>query len=275
MVEYERGFMLDKDLRQKLFDLLSVRFEKLMLDTEFRNDTSIVVGNYSGGISVDENRFYLSLHAKETGYMLHNISLAFTDDNTFVLTSISYFGGKIRRQYFQDNLFYDKDLGFPNEVLYGVVDTIRNDAQLLKIIQLVNDVVDVELYNRFDSLVDFLDFGLYLNSVFRTNILSLGPAFIGQVNLERGSEGDDIKLSATLFKKVSGKLLYKFEVAKGIDYTLTIESTLYASDGVSIDKTIYFGDSELSYNDLYDCISILDDTYSKDALIELITCSGF
>lgn len=267
--------MLDKDLRQKLFDLLSVRFEKLMLDTEFRNDTSIVVGNYSGDISVDENRFYLSLHAKETGYMLHNISLAFTDDNTFVLTSISYFGGKIRRQYFQDNLFYDKDLGLPNEVLYGVVDVIRNDAQLIKIIQLVNDIVDVELYNRFDSLVDFIDFGLYLNSAFRTNILSLGPAFIGQVNLERGSEGDDIKLSATLFKRVSGKLLYKFEVAKGIDYTLTIESTLYASDGVSIDKTICFGDSELSYNDLYDCISILNDTDYKDILIELITRSGF
>lgn len=274
MVEYERGFMLDKDLRQKLFDLLGVRFEKVMLGTGFRNNTSIEVGTYSGDISVDENRFYLSLYAKETGYKLHEISVAYIDDK-WVLASISYFGGKIRRQYFQDNLFYDKDLGFPNEVLYGVVDTIRNDAQLLKIIQLVNDVVDVELYNRFDSLVDFLDFGLYLNSVFRTNILSLGPAFIGQVNLERGSEGDDIKLSATLFKKVSGKLLYKFEVAKGIDYTLTIESTLYASDGVSIDKTIYFGDSELSYNDLYDCISILDDTYSKDALIELITCSGF
>lgn len=274
MVEYERFYMLDKELRQKLFDLLSVRFEKLMLGTGFRNNTSIEVGTYSGDISVDENRFYLSLYAKETGYKLHEISVAYIDDK-WVLASISYFGGKIRRQYFQDNLFYDKDLGFPNEVLYGVVDTIRNDAQLLKIIQLVNDVVDVELYNRFDSLVDFLDFGLYLNSVFRTNILSLGPAFIGQVNLERGSEGDDIKLSATLFKKVSGKLLYKFEVVKGIDYTLTIESTLYASDGVSIDKTIYFGDSELSYNDLYDCISILDDTYSKDALIELITCSGF
>ena len=105
--------------------------------------------------------------------------------------------------------------------------------------------------------------------------LSLGPAFIGQVNLERGSEGDDIKLSVTLFKKVSGKLLYKFEVVKGIDYTLTIESTLYASDGVSIDKTICFGDSELSYNDLYDCISILNDTDYKDTLIELITRSGF
>lgn len=266
--------MLNKELRQKLFDLLGVRFEKLMLGTEFRNDTSIEVGTYSGDISVDENRFYLSLYAKETGYKLHEISVAYTDDN-WVLASISYFGGKIRRQYFQDNLFYDKDLGFPNEILYGVVDTIRNDAQLLKIIQLVNDVVDVELYSRFDSLVDFLDFGLYLNSAFRTNILSLGPAFVGQVTLERGSEGDDIKLSATLFKKVSGKLLYKFEVVKGIDYTLTIESTLYVSDGVSVDKTICFGDSELRYNDLYDCISILNDTDYKDTLIELITRSGF
>ena len=267
--------MVNAELRQKLFDLLSVRFEKLMLGTEFSNNTSIDDDTYVGDISVDENRFYLSLHAKETGYMLHKISVAYTNDDNWVLASISYFGGKIRRQYFQDNLFYDKDLGFHNEVLYGVVDTIRNDAQLLKIIQLVSDVVDVELYNRFDSLVNFVDFGLYLNSAFKTNILSLGPAFIGQINLERGSEGDDIKLFAALFKKVSGKLLYKFEVVKGIDYTLTIESTLYASDGVSVDKTICFGDSELSYNDLYDCISILDDTCYKDALIELITRSGF
>ena len=268
--------MLDKDLRQKLFDLLRVRFEKLMLGTEFSNNTSIDDDTYVGDISVDENRFYLSLHAKETGYKLHEISVTFVDDDNWVfLSSIAYFGGKLSRQYFQDNLFYDEALGIPSEVLYGVINTIRSEVQLIKIIQLVNDVVDVELYNRFDSLVDFIDFGLYLNSAFRTNILSLGPAFIGQVNLERGSEGDDIKLSVTLFKKVSGKLLYKFEVVKGIDYTLTIESTLYASDGVSIDKTICFGDSELSYNDLYDCISILNDTDYKDTLIELITRSGF
>ena len=266
--------MVSRDLRQKLFDLLSVRFEKLMLGTEFRNNTSIVDGTYSGDISVDENRFYLSLHVKKTGSKLHEISVAYVDDK-WVLSSISYFGGKISRQYYQDNLFYDKDLGFPNEVLYGVVDTIRSEAQLIKIIQLINDVVDVELYNRLDSLVDFLDFGLYLNSAFRTNILSLGPAFIGQINLERGSEGDDIKLTAALYKKVSEKLLYKFEVVKGIDYTLTIESTLYASDGVSVDRTICFGDSELNYNDLYDCISILNDTDYKDTLIGLITCSGF
>lgn len=274
MVEYERGFMLDKDLRQKLFDLLSVRFEKLMLGTEFSNNTSIDDDTYVGDISVDENRFYLSLHAKETGYKLHEISVAYTDDK-WVVASISYFGGKIRRQYFQDSLFYDKDLGFPNEVLYGVVDTIRNDAQLLKIIQLVNDVVDVELYNRFDSLVDFLDFGLYLTSAFKTNILSLGPAFVGQVELKHDPEGNNVKLTASLFKKVSGKLLYEFEVVKGIDYTLTIESTLYASDGVSVDKTICFGDSEFSYNDLYDCIGILNDTDYKNTLIELITRSGF
>lgn len=267
--------MLDEGLRQKLFDLLSARFERVMLGTGFTNNTSIEVGTYTGDISVDENRFYLSLHVKKTGYVLHKISVALSDDNMFVVTSISYFGGKIRKQYFQDNLFYDKDLGFPKEVLDGVVDVIRNDAQLIKIIQLVNDVVDVELYNRFNSLVDFIDFGLYLNSAFRTNILSLGPAFIGQINLERGSEGDDITLSVALFKKVSGKLLYKFEVVKGFDYTLTIESTLYASDGVGVDKTICFGDSELSYNDLYDCISILNDTDYKDTLIELITRSGF
>lgn len=266
--------MLDKELRQKLFDLLGIRFEKVMLGMGFRNNTSIEVGTYSGDISVDENRFYLSLHAKETGYKLHEISVVYTDDDKWVLASISYFGGKIRRQYFQDNLFYDKDLGFPNEVLYGVVDTIRNDAQLLKIIQLVSDVVDVELYNRFDSLVDFIDFGLYLKNTFRTNVLSLGPAFVGQVELKRNPNGDNITLTTSLFKKVLGKLLYKFEVVKKAD-RLNIVSTLYASDGVSVDKTICFGEKGINFNDLYECIDILDDTDYKDALIELITCSGF
>ena len=265
--------MVNAELRQKLFDLLGVRFEKVMLGTGFRNNTSIEVGTYSGDISVDENRFYLSLHAKETGYKLHEISVAYTDDK-WVLASISYFGGKIRRQYFQDNLFYDKDLGFPNEVLYGVVDTIRNDAQLLKIIQLVSDVVDVELYNRFDSLVDFIDFGLYLKNTFRTNVLSLGPAFVGQIELKRNPEGDNVKLTASLFKKVSGKLLYEFEVIKKAD-RLTIASTLYASDGISVDKTICFGEKGLKFNDIYECISILDATDYKEALIELITRSGF
>ena len=89
--------MLNKELRQQLFDLLSVRFEKLMLGTEFRNDTSIVVGNYSGDISVDENRFYLSLQAKKTGYKLHEISVTLGGDDTWVLASISYFGGKLSR----------------------------------------------------------------------------------------------------------------------------------------------------------------------------------
>lgn len=266
--------MVNEDLRQKLFDLLGVRFEKVMLGMGFRNNTSIEVGTYSGDISVDENRFYLSLYAKDTGYRLHEISVAYTDDDKWVLASISYFGGKIRRPYFQDNLFYDKDLGFPNEVLYGVVDTIRNDAQLLKIIQLVNDVVDVELYNRFDSLVDFIDFGLYLKSTFRTNVLSLGPAFVGQIELKCNPEGENVKLTASLFKKVSGKLLYKFEVVKGAN-SLNIESTLYLSDGVSVDKTKCFGESELNFNDIYECISILDATDYKEALIELITRSGF
>ena len=266
--------MVNAELRQKLFDLLSVRFEKLMLGTEFSNNTSIDDDTYVGDISVDENRFYLSLHAKETGYKLHEISVTFVDDDNWVfLSSISYFGGKISRQYFQDNLFYDEALGIPSEVLYGVINTIRSEAQLIKIIQLVNDVVDVELYNRFDSLVDFLDFGLYLKSTFSTNILSLGPAFIGQVELKHCS-GDDIKLTASLFKKVSGKLLYKFEVVKGAN-SLNIESTLYLSDGVSVDKTICFGESELNFNDIYECISILDATDYKEALIELITCSGF
>lgn len=272
--------MLDKELRQQLFDLLGVRFEKIMLGTGFRNNTSIVDGTYSGDISVDENRFYLSLQAKKTGYKLHEISVTLGDDDTWVLASISYFGGKISRQYYQDNLFYDKDLGFPNEVLYGVVDTIRNDAQLLKIILLINDVVDVELYNRLDSLVDFLDFGLYLKSAFRTNVLSLGPAFVGQVELKRNPEGDTVKLTASLFKKVSGKLLYKFEVVKKADRLTIASILLYISDGdisddIREEKTRYFGEKGLKFNDLYKCISILDDTCYKDALIELITCSGF
>ena len=267
--------MVNAELRQKLFDLLSVRFEKLMLGTEFSNNTSIDDDTYVGDISVDENRFYLSLHAKETGYKLHEISVTFVDDDNWVfLSSISYFGGKISRQYFQDNLFYDEALGLPSEVLYGVINTIRNEAQLIKIIQLVNDVVDVELYNRFDSLVDFLDFGLYLKSTFSTNILSLGPAFIGQIELKRNPEGDNIKLTTSLFKKVSGKLLYKFEVVKGAN-CLNIESTLYLSDGVSVAKTICFGESGLNFNDIYECISILDATDYKEALIELITRSGF
>lgn len=267
--------MVNAELRQKLFDLLSVRFEKLMLGMEFNNNTSIDDDTYNGDISVDENRFYLSLHAKETGYKLHEISVTFVDDDNWVfLSSISYFGSKISRQYYQDNLFYDKGLGFPNEVLYGVVDTIRNDAQLLEIIQLINDVVDVELYNRLDSLVDFLDFGLYLKSAFRTNVLSLGPAFVGQVELKRNPEGDTVKLTAFLFKKVSGKLLYKFEVVKKA-VRLNIVSTLYASDGISVDKTICFGEKGLKFNDLYECIGILDETDYKDALIELITRSGF
>lgn len=267
--------MVNAELRQKLFDLLSVRFEKLMLGTEFSNNTSIDDDTYVGDISVDENRFYLSLHVKETGYKLHEISVTFVDDDNWVfLSSISYFGGKISRQYFQDNLFYDKALGIPSEVLYGVINTIRSEVQLIKIIQLVNDVVDVELYNRFDSLVDFLDFGLYLKSTFSTNILSLGPAFVGQVELNRNLNGDNITLTTSLFKKVSGKLLYKFEVVKKAD-RLNIVSTLYASDGVSVDKTICFGEKGIKFNDLYECISVLDNTDYKDALIELITRSGF
>ena len=141
-------------------------------------------------------------------------------------------------------------------------------------ILLVNDVVDVELYNRFDSLVDFIDFGLYLKSTFRTNTLSLGPAFIGQIELKRSPEGDNVKLTTSLFKKVSGKLLYKFEVVKKAD-RLNVVSTLYTRDGISIDKTICFGEKGIKFNDLYECISILDNTDYKDALIELITCSGY
>lgn len=266
--------MINEELRQKLFDLLGVRFEKLMTNKEYRSNTHLDDGVYEGDISVDEDRFYLSLHAKKTGYKLHEISVTYVDEGDWVVVSKSYHGGKVREQYYRRDLVYDKDLGIPNAVLYSVVDAVRSEAQLIKIIQLVHDVVDVELYNRFDSLVDFIDFGLYLKNTFRTNVLSLGPAFVGQIELKRNPEGDNVKLIASLFKKVSGKLLYKFEVVKRID-RLNIESTLYLSDGVSVDKTICFGESVLAFNDIYECISILDNTDYKDALIELITRSGF
>lgn len=261
-------------IKEELFDLLSVRFGKLMLGTEFRNSTYIDDGTYEGYISVDEDRFYLDLHAKKTGYKLHEISVTFVDDDNWVLVSKSYHGGKVREQYYRRDLVYDKDLGIPNAVLYSVVDAVRSEAQLIKIIQLVHDVVDVELCRRLDMLVDFIDVGLYLKSNFRTNILSLGPAFGGRIELERGFEDDGVKLTANLLNKVTGKLIYKFEVLK-VTGDLKVESTLYSRDGVSVNKTVCFGNDEVTDDAIYECISILVKTEYKDALIDLITCSGF
>ena len=260
-------------IKEELFDLLSVRFEKLMLGTEFRNSTYIDDGTYEGDISVDEDRFYLSLHAKKTGYKLDEISVTFVDDDNWVLVSKSYHGGKVREQYYRRDLVYDKDLGIPNAVLYSVVDAIRSEAQLLRIVQLVNDVVDVELCRRLDMLVDFIAFELYLKSTFRSIVMSLGPAFGGQIELKHYSEGDGVKLTTTLFNKITGKLLYKFEVVQDTN-RLNVESTLYKSDGINIDKTIGFSESVITDDDLYECVSILDGTGYKDALIELIPYNG-
>lgn len=260
-------------IKEELFDLLSVRFEKLMLGTEFRNSTYIDDGTYEGDISVDEDRFYLSLHAKKTGYKLHEISVTFVDDDNWVLVSKSYHGGKVREQYYRRNLVYDEDLGIPNAVLYSVVDAIRSEAQLVKIIQLVHDVVDVELCRRLDMLVDFIAFDLYLKNTFRSVVMSLGPAFGGQIELKHCSEGDGVKLIATLFNKITGKFLYKFEVVQGTE-GLSVESTLYKRDGINIDKTIGFSESVITDDDLYECVSILDGTGYKDALIELIPNNG-
>lgn len=267
--------MIKKELRQELFELLSVRFEKLMLGTEFRNSTYIDDGTYEGYISVDEDRFYLSLHAKKTGYKLHEISVTFINDNddNWLLVSKSYHGGRLREQYYREDLFYDKDLGLPNEVLYSVIDAIRSEAQLIKIIQLVNEVVDVEFCRRLDMLVDFIAFDLYLKSTLKALILSLGHAFLGQIELKLCSKGDGVKLTAALFNKITGKLLYKFEVVQGTE-GLSVESTLYKSDGINIDKTIGFSESVITDDDLYECVSILDGTGYKDALIELIPCNG-
>lgn len=265
--------MIKEELKQELFDLLSVRFEKLLVGTEFRNSTYIDDGTYEGYISVDEDRFYLDLHAKKTGYKLHEISVTFVDDDNWVLVSKSYHGGKIRGQYYRRDLVYDKDLGMPNEVLYSVVDAIRSEAQLIKIIQLVHDVVDVEVYRRLEMLVDFIDFDLYLKSTLKAMILSLGSAFSGQIELKPCYEDDSVKLTAALFNKITGKLLYKFEVVQDTD-RLNVESTLYKSDGINVDKTIGFSESVITDDDLYECVSILDGTSYKEALIELIPYNG-
>lgn len=263
-----------KELRQELFELLSVRFEKLMLGTEFRNSTYIDDGTYEGYISVDEDRFYLSLHTKKTGYKLHEISVTFVDDDNWVLVSKSYHGGKVRGQYYRRDLVYDKDLGIPNEVLYNVVDAIRSEAQLIKIIQLVHDVVDVELYNKLDSLVDFIDVGIYLNSTFKSSAISLGPVLNGSIELKHGFKDIDVELDVKLFGKVSGRLLYRFQVIK-LPEELSLVSTVFGKDGVSVVNATSVKEKVITDEHILECMGIIKKVECKEALIELITCSGF
>lgn len=266
--------MIKKELRQELFELLSVRFEKLMLGTEFRNSTYIDDGTYEGYISVDEDRFYLSLHTKKTGYKLHEISVTFVDDDNWVLVSKSYHGGKVRGQYYRRDLVYDKDLGIPNEVLYNVVDAIRSEAQLIKIIQLVHDVVDVELYNKLDSLVDFIDVGIYLNSTFKSSAISLGPVLNGSIELKHGFKDIDVELDVKLFGKVSGRLLYRFQVIK-LPEELSLVSTVFGKDGVSVVNATSVKEKVITDEHILECMGIIKKVECKEALIELITCSGF
>lgn len=266
--------MIKKELRQELFELLSVRFEKLMLCTEFRNSTYIDDGTYEGYISVDEDRFYLSLHTKKTGYKLHEISVTFVDDDNWVLVSKSYHGGKVRGQYYRRDLVYDKDLGIPNEVLYNVVDAIRSEAQLIKIIQLVHDVVDVELYNKLDSLVDFIDVGIYLNSTFKSSAISLGPVLNGSIELKHGFKDIDVELDVKLFGKVSGRLLYRFQVIK-LPEELSLVSTVFGKDGVSVVNATSVKEKVITDEHILECMGIIKKVECKEALIELITCSGF
>jgi hypothetical protein len=266
--------MIKKELRQELFELLSVRFEKLMLGTEFRNSTYIDDGTYEGYISVDEDRFYLRLHTKKTGYKLHEISVTFVDDDNWVLVSKSYHGGKVRGQYYRRDLVYDKDLGIPNEVLYNVVDAIRSEAQLIKIIQLVHDVVDVELYNKLDSLVDFIDVGIYLNSTFKSSAISLGPVLNGSIELKHGFKDIDVELDVKLFGKVSGRLLYRFQVIK-LPEELSLVSTVFGKDGVSVVNATSVKEKVITDEHILECMGIIKKVECKEALIELITCSGF
>jgi hypothetical protein len=245
-----------------------------MLGTEFRNSTYIDDGTYEGYISVDEDRFYLRLHTKKTGYKLHEISVTFVDDDNWVLVSKSYHGGKVRGQYYRRDLVYDKDLGIPNEVLYNVVDAIRSEAQLIKIIQLVHDVVDVELYNKLDSLVDFIDVGIYLNSTFKSSAISLGPVLNGSIELKHGFKDIDVELDVKLFGKVSGRLLYRFQVIK-LPEELSLVSTVFGKDGVSVVNATSVKEKVITDEHILECMGIIKKVECKEALIELITCSGF
>lgn len=245
-----------------------------MLGTCYRSNTNIDDGTYEGYISVDEDRFYLSLHTKKTGYKLHEISVTFVDDDNWVLVSKSYHGGKVRGQYYREDVPYDKDLGLPNEVLYGVVDAIRSEAQLLRIVQLVNDVVDVELYNKLDSLVDFIDVGIYLNSTFKSSAISLGPVLNGSIELKHGFKDIDVELDVKLFGKVSGRLLYRFQVIK-LPEELSLVSTVFGKDGVSVVNATSVKEKVITDEHILECMGIIKKVECKEALIEIITCSGF
>lgn len=266
--------MIKEKLRQELFDLLSVRFERLMTGKELGCSTSIDDGTYEGFLDADDNRFYLKLVAKTSGYKLHEISVTFVDDDNWVLVSKSYHGGKVSGQYYREDVPYDKDLGLPNEVLYGVVDAIRSEAQLLRIVQLVNDVVDVELYNKLDSLVDFIDVGIYLNSTFKSSAISLGPVLNGSIELKHGFKDIDVELDVKLFGKVSGRLLYRFQVIK-LPEELSLVSTVFGKDGVSVVNATSVKEKVITDEHILECMGIIKKVECKEALIELITCSGF
>lgn len=266
--------MINEEIRQKLFDLLGVRFEKLMTNKEYRSNTHLDDGVYEGDISVDEDRFYLSLHAKKTGYKLHEISVTYVDEGDWVVVSKSYHGGKVSEHYYYDNVFYVEGLGILNEVLDGVIDAIRSEAQVIRIIQLLNDVVDVELYNRLDRLVDFIDVGIYLNSTFKSSAISLGPVLNGSIELKHGFKDIDVELDVKLFGKVSGRLLYRFQVIK-LPEELSLVSTVFGKDGVSVVNATSVKEKVITDEHILECMGIIKKVECKEALIELITCSGF
>lgn len=266
--------MINEELRQKLFDLLGVRFEKLMTNKEYRSNTHLDDGVYEGDISVDEDRFYLSLHAKKTGYKLHEISVTYVDEGDWVVVSKSYHGGKVSEHYYYENVFYVEGLGIRNEVLDGVIDAIRSEAQVIRIIQLLNDVVDVELYNRLDRLVDFIDAGIYLNSTFKSSAISLGPVLNGSIELKHGFKDIDVELDVKLFGKVSGRLLYRFQVIK-LPEELSLVSTVFGKDGVSVVNATSVKEKVITDEHILECMGIIKKVECKEALIELITCSGF
>lgn len=266
--------MANMRLKQQLLDLLSIRFEKLMLGTCYRSNTNIDDGTYEGYISVDEDRFYLSLHTKKTGYKLHEISVTFVDDDNWIIASKSYHGGKVSASYYREDLFYDKDLGLPNEVLYRVIDAIRSEAQLIRIIRLVKGAIEDDLNWYFEKLVDFIFSDTYLDSKFRTNTLSISSAFTGHIELKCGFKGCDVDLTVRLFDKVTGTLLYMFQVLMS-SKELGLVSILYAKDGVSVVNATSIKGKQITSENIHECVGIVNDVSYKYALVDLITCSGF
>lgn len=266
--------MIKEKLRQELFDLLSVRFERLMTGKELGCSTSIDDGTYEGFLDADDNRFYLKLVAKTSGYKLHEISVTFVDDDNWIIASKSYHGGKVSASYYREDLFYDKDLGLPNEVLYSVIDAIRSEAQLIRIIRLVKDAIDEDLNWYFENLVDFIFSGTYLDSKFRTNTLSIGSAFTGHIELKCEFKGCEVDLTVRLFDKVTGVLLYMFQVLMS-SKELGLVSILYAKDGVSVVNTTSIKGKQITSENIQECVGIVDDVSYKYALVDLITYSGF